>query len=101
MCIDVGGNPIIVELKKGKTPREVTAQALDYASWAKEIDADELAQIYLKRSEGKKSLGDAFKERFGMELSGDNDDVDVQIAIAAADMGGSTERIIKYAWIRH
>lgn len=96
LCIDVGGNPIVVELKKGMTPREVTAQALDYASWVKEIDADELAQIYLKYSGGKKSLGDAFKERFNVELNDDNDDVDTQIVIVATDMDGSTERIIKY-----
>ena len=38
LCIDVGGNPVVVELKKNMTPREVTAQALDYASWVKEID---------------------------------------------------------------
>ena len=96
LCIDVGGNPIVVELKKSKTPREVTAQALDYASWVKEIDADELARIYLKHSKGVKSLGDAFVERFGVELSDDNDDVDTQMVIVATEMDGSTERIIKY-----
>lgn len=57
LCIDVGGNPIVIELKKSMTPREVTAQALDYASWVKEIDTDEIAQIYLRRSKGEKSLG--------------------------------------------
>ena len=96
LCIDVGGNPIVVELKKSKTPREVTAQALDYASWVKEIDADDLAEIYLKHSKGAKSLGDAFIERFGVELSDDNDDIDTQMVIVATDMDGSTERIIKY-----
>ena len=96
LCIDVGGNPIVVELKKSKTPREVTAQALDYASWVNDIDTEALAQIFLKGSDGKKSLGDAFKERFGVELSDDNDDADIQIVIVATDMDGSTERIIKY-----
>lgn len=96
LCIDMGGNPVVVELKRNMTPREVTAQALDYASWVKGIDTDELAQIYLKRSKGEKSLSDAFKERFGVELSDDNDDAEVQIVIVATDMDGSTERIIKY-----
>jgi RecB family endonuclease NucS len=33
LCIDVDGDLVIVELRRDKTPREVTAQALDYASW--------------------------------------------------------------------
>ena len=96
LCIDAGGNPVVVELKKSLTPREVTAQALDYASWVNEIDADELAQIFLKHSKGKKSLNDAFWEHFGVELNDDNDEVKAKIVIVATDMDGSTERIIKY-----
>src|ERR1700722_2360890 len=41
LCIDRSGSIFIVELKRDKTPREVTAQALDYASWVKDLDADE------------------------------------------------------------
>ena len=33
LCINADGDLVIVELKRGKTPREVTAQALDYATW--------------------------------------------------------------------
>lgn len=96
LCIDVGGNLIVVELKKNLTPREVTAQALDYASWVKEINEDELADIFLRRSKGNQPLGDAFKERFGVELRDDNDDADARIVIVATGMDSSTERIIKY-----
>ena len=32
LCLDSAGDTVVVELKKGRTPREVTAQALDYAS---------------------------------------------------------------------
>src|SRR5215469_16150689 len=31
--VDSEGNLIIVELKKGKAPREVVAQILEYAAW--------------------------------------------------------------------
>jgi Predicted nuclease of the RecB family len=96
LCIDMGGNPVVVELKKSMTPREVTAQALDYASWVKGIDEDELASIFLKHSGNERSLSEAYKERFGASLSGDNDDRDAQIVIVATEMDGSTERIIKY-----
>jgi len=96
LCIDIAGNPVVIELKRNKTPREITAQALDYASWVENINAEDLAKIYLKHTIGTKSLGDAFLERFGVELSNDNDDADTQIVIVATDMDGSTERIIKY-----
>ena len=31
LCIDKVGDAVVIELKKGRTPREVTAQTLDYA----------------------------------------------------------------------
>lgn len=96
LCIDIGGNLIVVELKKNKTPREVTAQALDYASWVNDIDTEELAEIYLRHTKGEKSLDDAFFERFGTKLIENIDDTDTQIVIVATGMDGSTERIIKY-----
>jgi len=96
LCIDAGGNLIVVELKKNLTPREVTAQVLDYASWVNKISDDDLAQIYLDYTNNEKNIGDAFKERFGIELSDNNDDSDIQMVIVAVDMDGSTERIIKY-----
>ena len=37
LCLDSAGDTVVVELKKGRTPREVTAQALDYASWVREL----------------------------------------------------------------
>ena len=96
LCIDIGGNPVVVELKKSMTPREVTAQALDYASWVKNIDAEELAQLFLRHTNNDKSLDEAYKERFGFALNAENDDADVKIVIVATDMDGSTERIISY-----
>ena len=45
LCIDKVGDAVAIELKKGRTPREVTAQTLDYASWVKDLSPDELAKI--------------------------------------------------------
>ncbi|WP_447956117.1 endonuclease NucS domain-containing protein [Vreelandella sp. EE7] len=33
LALDANGNVIIIELKRDKTPRDVVAQAIDYASW--------------------------------------------------------------------
>jgi len=43
--LDKDGNIVIVELKKGKTPREVVAQLLEYASWASELSDDDICGI--------------------------------------------------------
>lgn len=32
LAIDAGGDLVVIELKRGRTPREVVAQALDYAA---------------------------------------------------------------------
>lgn len=50
--IDADGNLIIVELKKGKTPRDVIAQLLEYASWGASLTYEELnknAMQYFKK----------------------------------------------------
>lgn len=96
LCIDTGGNLVVIELKRSLTPREVTSQALDYASWVKNIDADELAKIFLKYTNDQKALDVAYRERFGVDLNNNNDGAEVRIVIVATDMDGSTERIIKY-----
>ena len=36
LCIDRNGDLVVVELKSGRTPRDVTAQALDYCSWVQD-----------------------------------------------------------------
>ena len=41
----VGGDLVVVELKSGRTPREVTAQALDHAPWVKDLEFDEVVNM--------------------------------------------------------
>jgi RecB family endonuclease NucS len=33
LAVDANGTVIVIELKRDKTPRDVVAQAIDYASW--------------------------------------------------------------------
>ena len=72
LCMDQDGDLIVVELKKDLTPREVTAQAIDYASsvsvFTPAIVADlylEYAKAYLHREE---SLDEAFRQKYGISL---------------------------------
>ena len=52
LAIDEDGDIVVLELKRDKTPREVVAQGLDYASWVAGLlpgQIEEIAQDYLKR----------------------------------------------------
>ncbi|SRR6266478_1553362 len=45
LALDRDGNCAILELKRGRTPREVVAQILDYAAWVKHLGYVELDEI--------------------------------------------------------
>ncbi len=48
LAIDVTGSLIIIELKKDKTPRDVVAQAIDYACWVDDLSSEKVIKIYQK-----------------------------------------------------
>jgi hypothetical protein len=99
LCMDSTGNLLIVELKRDETPREVTAQVLDYASWVKDLERDEIQEIaakYFKKKGMDATLESAFHAKFG-----DTDFPDVinenhAMRIVAAEIDDGTERIIRY-----
>lgn len=86
---------VLIELKRDKTPREIVAQALDYASWVERLTADKISQIFRNFSHGG-NLGSAFKDRFGVDLDEDTLNASHQILLVAAELDDSTERIISY-----
>ena len=86
---------VLIELKRNRTPREIVAQALDYASWVEQLTADKIVQIYQRFSKGG-NLGDAFKQHFGAELDEETLNESHQIILVAAELDDSTERIITY-----
>jgi hypothetical protein len=91
--IDRQGNLTIIELKRAKTPREIVAQALDYASWVRRLSAEEIhaiAEGYLDRS-----LAVAFSERFDQALP-ENINKSHSMVIVASSLDEASERIIQY-----
>ena len=68
LCLDNSGGTVVIELKKGKTPREVTAQALDYASWVKDLTFEQLTEIADRKFGGESSLAAEFEKKFGEDL---------------------------------
>lgn len=95
LAIAPDGSLILIELKRDRTPREVVAQALDYASWVERLHADDVAAIYSRFAPGR-SLAQDFRQRFDQELDEDSLNESHQIIIVAASLDNSTERIIAY-----
>jgi hypothetical protein len=67
--MDKDGNIVVVELKKGRAPREVIAQILEYAAWANNLSDESIfsmATEYLsqKCEAGKNRLEELFAEKF-------------------------------------
>ena len=44
LAINPDGHLVVLELKRDKTPREVVAQTLEYGSWIRDLENDEIAQ---------------------------------------------------------
>lgn len=94
--IESNGDLVIIELKRDKTPREITAQALDYASWIKDLSNEkitEIANTYL----GK--FGSDLEASFQREFNSDLPNVlneHHKILIVASHIDPSSERIIRY-----
>jgi len=93
--LDSNGDVVIVELKRDRTPREVTAQVLDYASWVKDLSNEKLTEIAEEYLGENLSLDEAFKREFGddlPEILNENH----HMVIVSSEIDSSTERIIRY-----
>ena len=95
LAIAPDGSLVLIELKRDRTPREVVAQALDYASWVAKLPQDSVAAIYDRFLPGASLVND-FKTRFGEELDEESLNQSHQIVIVAGSLDESTERIVAY-----
>lgn len=102
MAIDREGNLVVIELKKDKTPREVVAQVLDYGSWVRLLDEDDIPSIFeaytrkYSPEHAGTSLDQAFCEKFGVEEMPESLNEAHKLLVVAAQLDDSTERIINY-----
>lgn len=62
--VDQFGNTVVIELKRGKTPRETLAQLIEYASFIDNLDYDQLNEIYQNYSGEDASLEDYHQEYY-------------------------------------
>ena len=102
LALDSEGQLVVIELKRERTPREVVAQLLDYGSWARELEDDDIASIfdsYLVKyfpEHKATSLDEAFRDRFGEESLPENLNESHKLVLVASELDDSSERIITY-----
>ena len=107
LAINRDGHLVVVELKRNKTPREVGAQTLEYGSWIRDLDNDQIAQIYsdyqktFPDAAGAGSIDEAFCTRFDVAEMPDELNVSHQLVIVASELDSQTERIVNYLAEEH
>ena len=95
LCIDADGALVVAELKRGRTPRDVIAQTLDYASWVQEIGAEEIEAIANAYLADKGPLEEAFKAKFDDDLPAVLNESHRSLVVAESIDDG-TERVVRY-----
>ncbi|MGQ0563235.1 MAG: endonuclease NucS domain-containing protein [Gemmatimonadota bacterium] len=100
LALDGNGDLVIIELKRDKTPREVVAQALDYASWAADLSHDQISELANSYLGPDGPIEVAFRSAFGSDLP-DTLNQDHRILVVASAIDGSSERIIRYLSQQH
>jgi len=93
LALDTEANTVIIELKKGRTPREIVAQILDYASWVRNLSYKEIDSIIKKYCE--KDLSDYFSEHF-QQNPPEAINLMHRMIIVASSLDDSSERIVEY-----
>jgi len=93
LAIDNEGNLVIIELKRNKTPRDIIAQCLDYGTWVKDLNYDEIIELY--KSYMKSDLEKEFEKYFDDKLPEEINKT-YKIIIVAESLDDSTERIVDH-----
>lgn len=105
LAIDAVGNLVVVELKKGRTPREVVAQVLDYASWVCGLTSGDIAEIFIEYQQRffDKKTPEAIDVALKREFKAVPEELNVghRLLVVATDLDSSTERIVTYLQEQH
>ncbi len=105
LAINALGNLVVIELKRDRTPRDVVAQVLDYASWVRELDAEDIQRTFVDyqtrfgTTSAPQGVTQALRDAFGKpptELNSSH-----QMVIVAGALDPATERIVGYLRDEH
>lgn len=98
LAMDRDGNLIIVELKRDRSPRDIVAQVLDYASWVCRLTTSDVHKLALAKA--GRPLADLYRERFGKSLP-ETLNATHQMIVVASEVDEATKRIIEYLSEQH
>jgi hypothetical protein len=98
LAVDGDGQVVVIELKKGKTPREIVAQLLDYVSWAAEVSDEQLRDIAARTH--RAPFDELFKRMFYSSSVPTLNSAQRGL-IVATDTDEATTRIIQHLTRRH
>ena len=102
LAMDADGNLVVVELKRDKTPRDIVAQVLDYGSWVRTLEDEDIASVFADYvakyypEEAATSLDQAFCDRFKVGKMPEALNESHELVIVAGELDDSTERIVSY-----
>lgn len=102
LAINPDGNLVILELKRDKTPRDIVAQVLDYGSWVRNLNDEDIARIFSEYQKkfsadtNEKSINEAFCEHFNLKQMPDELNETHELIIVASSLDAGTERIVQY-----
>ena len=94
LAINAEGDLHVIELKRDRTPRQVIAQILDYASWVQHLTYEDVRDIY--KTNHNEAFETAFAEKFGGQSPPEKINEEHRLTVVAAELDDSTERIIDY-----
>lgn len=94
LAMEENGDIVIIELKRDKTHREITAQVLDYASYVKDLTAEDIQSIANKYFKDI-SFEEAYKRKFKRDLP-DSINEQHKLLIVGSEIDDSSQRIINY-----
>jgi hypothetical protein len=95
LAIDSVGNLVVLELKRDRTPRDIVAQTLDYASWINELGLMQIEEISADFFGDDETLEQAFSQKFNVDLP-ELVNKSHRMYIVASSLDSSTERIVEY-----
>ncbi len=96
--IDKDGNLVIIELKKGKTPRDVVAQILEYAAWANDLSEEnvrDIASNYFAKIGIEEDIETQFLETFEVDEIPSLNSM-LRLFIAAEEIAPSIARVSRF-----
>lgn len=93
LAIDEEANLVVLELKRDRTPREIVAQVIDYASWVRDLSYERIDTV-AKDFTGK-PLSQAFRDHYGCAIPQTVNGSHSMI-ILASELDDSSERIVQY-----